>query len=321
MSNPSREEMFKPGIVTPISAFSIVIGDMVSPRCNAHCPGCVSRCTNTSGLHERETDQHLMNWDRNAHSFAAACRFAKSSNTTTVLFTGKGEPTIYKSEVYSYLMALEKYEFPFIEIQTNGIAISNGYIGNPDNEEGYVTNADMTNWQKSGLTHVALSVAHWDKERNHEIYGSKRVIDLEDLIGNLARDGFSVRVCCLLMKDYIDSIEDFNRVVALCNSWGARQLKITPITRPINPDNVGVAKWVDKHFPENAGKITDEIIRKGHYLRTLPHGSPIFDYDGLSVCVSDCLPKTNKVGNGIQPIFWPDGSLTYSWEYKGAVLL
>ena len=313
--------MFRSGVITPVSTFSIVVGDTVWSRCNAHCNFCISRMTQTSDFRREKFDQHLMNWGRNAHSFAAACRFAKASNATTVLFTGKGEPTIYKSEVYSYLMALEKYEFPFIEIQTNGIAISNGYIGNHDNEEGCVTNSDLANWQKSGLTHVALSIAHWDNERNHKIYGSKRAIDLENLVGNLTRDGFSVRICCLLMKDYVDSIEDFHKVVTLCNSWGARQLKITPITRPINPDNVGVAKWVDEHLPENAGKIVDEIIVKGHYLRTLPHGSPVFDYDGLSVCVSDCLPKTNKVGNGIQPIFWPDGSLTYSWEYKGAVLL
>lgn len=321
MSNPSREEMFKAGVSTPVSTFSIVVGDSVWSRCNAHCPGCVSRMTNTSGMRRDCVDQHLMNWDKSRHSFHASCRFAKASGVTTVLFTGKGEPTVYKDEIYSYLGALAKYEFPFIEVQTNGIAIANGYSGNYDNDEGYVNALDLQNWRDSGLTHVALSIAHWDNERNHEIYGSKRVIDLENLIGNLAQDGFSVRVCCLLMKGYVDSVKDFNGVVALCNSWGARQLKVTPIVRPADPESSGTAKWVDDHVPENSDKVVDHICSKGHYLRTLPHGAPVFDYDGLSVCVSDCLPKGNRVGCGLQPIFWPDGSLTYSWEKRGAVLL
>ena len=322
MGNPTSEEMFKPGVTTPVSTLSIVVGDMVWSRCNAHCPNCISKTTHTSGIRKQDVDQHLINWDRVLPSFKAACRFAKTSGVTTVLFTGKGEPTLYPEEISTYLELLEPYEFPFIEIQTNGIAICNGYILNPpDPNEGIISDKLLLVWHNLGLTHIALSIAHWDNARNHKIYGSKRTVDLENLIGNLARAGFSVRVSCLLMKDYVDSVEDFNKVVDLCNSWGARQLKITPITRPTDPDNVGVAKWVDAHLPQHTSEIVAGIVSRGHYLRTLPHGAPIFDYDGLSVCVSDCLPRTNRVGNGIQPIFWSNGSLTYSWEHKGAVLL
>jgi MoaA/NifB/PqqE/SkfB family radical SAM enzyme len=314
--DPAYDEIFKPGVTTPVSTFSIVVGDMVLSRCQAHCPGCVSRMTRTSSLSSQNVDQHLINWRKNIHSFKAACRFAKTSGVTTVLFTSKGEPTLYKDEISAYLNILKNYEFPFIEIQTNGISMGTLY-----DEEGCVTSCDLEYWQKLGLTHIALSIAHWDNEKNHKFYGSKRMLDLENLILQLSMIGFSVRVCCLLMKDYVDTINDFKGVVALCNSWGARQLKITPIARPVNPENKEVAKWVDEHIPQHSREIADHIMEKGHYLRTLPHGAPIFNYEGLSVCVSECLPVINKVGNGIQPIFWPNGSLTYSWEHQGAILL
>jgi len=123
------------------------------------------------------------------------------------------------------------------------------------------------------------------------------------------------------MKDYVDGIDDFLGVVGLCNSWGARQLRVARLGKPHKSEHPAVERWIDAHQPEHADEIVDHIVTNGHYLRTLPHGAPVFDLDGLSVCVADCMPASNKVGNGLQPIFWPDGSLTYSWEWKGAVLL
>jgi len=123
------------------------------------------------------------------------------------------------------------------------------------------------------------------------------------------------------MKNYVDSIEDFNKTVEMCVKNESKQLRIASLGRPSSSESPGIAKWVDLNVPENFSKIVDLIISNGHYLRTLPHGAPVFDYNGLSVCVADCLPQTNRVGNGMQPIFWSDGSLTYSWEWRGAVLM
>lgn len=321
--NPSREEMFRPGVTSPVSSMSIVIGDAVKARCSGHCPFCVSRMTNVMGVHDCMFDQHLVDWDKVMPQFKAACRYAKTVGVTNILLTGRGEPTLYKDEITRYLTELKPYEFPFVEVQTNGIAIFNGWNSSPEDCQGvgHVSESEMAMWMELGLTHIAVSIAHWDPDRNNEIYGAKRKVDLEDLFGNLCRDGFSVRACCLLMKDYVDSIDDFENVVSLCNSWGASQLRISSLGKPEKPESKAVEAWIDAHRPENADKIVDRVLEQGHYLRTLPHGAPVFDYNGLSVCVADCLPRSNSVGNGMQPIFWPSGRLTYSWEWKGAVLL
>ena len=289
-------------------------------------PFCCSRMSQAINLTSSGFDQHLINWDKAGLKFKAACRFAKTAGVTNVLLTGRGEPTLYPEEIYNYLDKLEPYEFPFIELQTNGISIANGYRGiyktvSEDPVDGSIPMSWVRDWRDRGLTHIAVSMAHWDKDRNNEIYGAKTPVDLEALFSNLSQDGLSVRACLMLAKDYVDSVEDFDKVVGLCNSWGAKQLRVASIARPEESANPAVAKWVDAHVPHNAQRIVDHIVEKGHYLRTLPHGAPVFDYNGLSVCIACCFPKTNAVGNGMQPIFWPDGSLTYSWEWKGAVLI
>jgi molybdenum cofactor biosynthesis enzyme MoaA len=316
--NPTKEEMFRPGVTSPVSSMSIVIGDAVRSRCNGRCPFCISRLSNALGIHADSIDKNLINWDTVMPKFRAACRFAKTAGVTNILLTGRGEPTLYKHEIDRYLMELAPYEFPFIELQTNGINLRNAFnvrkIGFTDLDR-------LSMWRDKGLTHIAVSIAHWDMERNNEIYRAKEAVDLEDLFGELDRFGFSVRTCLVLMKDYVDSIRDFDGVVGLCKAYGAKQLRIASLGKTSDPESSAVAQWIDNHLPEHAEDIINHVSENGHYLRTLPHGAPIFDYHGLSVCIADCMPKDNRVGNGMQPIFWPNGSLTYSWEWKGAVLL
>lgn len=318
-SNPTKEEMFRPGVSSPVSSMSIVIGDAVRSRCDGHCPFCISRCSNALGIHAKGVDEHLIDWNTVMPKFRAACRFAKATGVTNILLTGRGEPTMYEQEISRYLEELAPYEFPFIELQTNGINLRN-YFQSGDSRA--FTGLDrLETWLDNGLTHVAVSIAHWDVERNNEIYGAKQAVDLGSLFGSLEHFGFSVRTCLVLMKDYVDSVNNVEMVVDLCKDYGSKQLRIASLGKTSEPENSAVAKWIDNHLPENMEAIVNHISEHGHYLRTLPHGAPIFDYRGLSVCIADCMPKNNRVGNGIQPIFWPNGSLTYSWEWKGAVLL
>jgi len=115
MSNPSREEIFKAGVTSPVSSMSIVVGDAIKSRCNGHCPFCISRATNALGIHETSYDRHLINWATVMPKFRAACRFAKTVGVTNILLTGRGEPTLYQQEITRYLQELACYEFPFID--------------------------------------------------------------------------------------------------------------------------------------------------------------------------------------------------------------
>ncbi len=79
-----------------ISTFTIVVG---SAACNAACPYCVSKMTGKElGMKEPK-----VNW----RNFDKACRLAQVNQVSTVLLTGKGEPTLFP-EQFSFNRAANK---------------------------------------------------------------------------------------------------------------------------------------------------------------------------------------------------------------------
>ena len=98
-----------------IQTFTIVAG---TAACNAKCPFCISKMTPKQGVSFKEPE---VNW----RNFAKACRLAQVNNVSTVLFTGKGEPTLYPEQITQYLKELQPYNFPLIELQTNALVFAN----------------------------------------------------------------------------------------------------------------------------------------------------------------------------------------------------
>lgn len=133
-----------------ITTFSIVAGSLA---CNARCPFCVARMTPQNNIGTKEPE---VNW----RNFRKACLLAKQAGTTTVLITSKGEPTLFPDQITTFLEKLGEFDFPIIEMQTNGILIADGKI---DDET-------LKRWYDLGLTTVAISIVHYDPKKNHEIY-------------------------------------------------------------------------------------------------------------------------------------------------------
>ena len=99
-----------------IQTFSVVVG---GAKCNAKCPYCVSKLTGCmDGVKEDQKPMEI-----NKRNFHKACNFAKQSGVSTVLLTGKGEPLIYHQHITRYLEMIENWQFPFVELQTNGILL------------------------------------------------------------------------------------------------------------------------------------------------------------------------------------------------------
>ena len=65
--------------------------------------------------------------DEELPNFESAVLFAKQAQVSTVLLTGKGEPTLYPEEITRVLTALKPHGFPFTELQTNALAIGRGF--------------------------------------------------------------------------------------------------------------------------------------------------------------------------------------------------
>ena len=132
---------------------SVIAGTEI---CNARCPFCVACMTGMNGI----TKKQITINDRN---LAKAYNLAWRSGVNTVIITGKGEPTIYPEHIDHYLSkASDNFQFPFMELQTNGSLIGN--------ESRHRVNGNRLNeWYDMGLTTILLSITHYDPDKNHKI--------------------------------------------------------------------------------------------------------------------------------------------------------
>jgi len=285
-----------------IQTFSIVIG---TKACNAHCPFCISKQTGFFGTPIK------VNW----RNFAIACKLAQKAETTTVLLTGKGEPTLYPDHVTETLKALQSYDFPLIEMQTNGLTIA----------EGKVSDDVLRTWYDLGLTTIAISVVHWDAEYNKEIYCPKGThYDLAALIGKLQCIGFSVRVCAMFLNDFIDCSERVGQMIKFCKTNKVAQLTFRNITASEVTEHSEVTQWTRTHAlsPKTLDDIVTQFQKQATLLQHLMHGMDVYDVDGQNVCLGNCLTRdTNQTNEFRQLIFFPEGSLYWDWQYKGARIL
>jgi hypothetical protein len=290
-----------------IQTFSVIAG---SAACNARCPFCVSRMTPPQGMSLKLPEP---NW----RNFAKACALAQQAGVTTVLITGKGEPTLFPDQVTAYLAALAPYRFPFVELQTNGIAIADGRIDD----------ATLADWYKLGLTTVIISVTGIDPQLNREVYLPHReaYIDLVALIARLHKAGFSVRLGCVALAQGVSTPERLQDLLAFARANKVEQLTVRPVTTPdpATVQDLSVFEWTRDHaVPAHAWKaLVAWVEANGSRLLQLAHGAVVFDVGGQNLCLSNCLTIRPDEEELRQLIFFPDGHLRYDWQYAGAILL
>ncbi len=287
--------------------FTIIAG---SEACNARCPFCISKMTPALGVALREPK---VNW----RNFKIACQLARQSGVTTVLITGKGEPTLFPKQISYFLTEMHPFEFPLIEMQTNGIRIAE--------EESLLPY--LAAWYELGMTTVAISIVHYDPEKNHGVYVPHRdsYIDLPELIKKLHDNGFSVRLSCVLAGGFIDSPELVQNLLDFASSNKVEQLTVTPVNKPDEDRSrhKEAWDWTNKHhLPDaNLREIVEYVQSHGTLLWTLVHGAEVYDVGGQNLCLNNCLtiqPHSDKVRN---LIFYPDGHLRTYWQYPGSIIL
>jgi molybdenum cofactor biosynthesis enzyme MoaA len=289
-----------------IQTLSIVAG---SEACNARCPFCVSKMTVSHGLGVKEPD---VSW----RNFRKACQLAAQSGVTTAMLTGKGEPTLFPAQITRYLEAMADFEFPLLELQTNGILLV-------QQREKYAPH--LARWYDLGLSTVAVSIMHYDPELNREIYlpHQDHYVDLPSLIGLLHDAGLSVRLACIMAGGYVDSVAEVRELVAFARAHRVEQLSVRPVARPDRSRDDATAAWTAAHqLPVEAERaIAEWVAAAGSKLMTLAHGAVVYDVGGQNLCLTDCLTIAPAAEDLRQLIFFPDGHLRYDWQYPGAILM
>jgi molybdenum cofactor biosynthesis enzyme MoaA len=287
-----------------IQTFTIVAG---TESCNAKCPYCISKMTPKEGVGIKQE----VNWI----NFDKACRLAQMNNVTTVLITGKGEPLLYPDQITEYLEKIKKFEFPLIEVQTNALVIGTKY----KEYESY-----LKKWRELGLNTIAISIAHYKKEKNKEIYTPDGdYIDLKEVVDKLHNLGYSIRFSCMMLKGFIDNVQEVQELIKKANEWGIEQLTIRSIKVPNKSENKEVYLWTQKRVIDNKvmEKIHNFLEENGNKIMTLDHGANVYDINGQNVCLTDCLTIKPDTEDLRQLIFFPDSHLRYDWQYKGAIIL
>jgi len=293
-----------------IGTMSIVVG---GKKCNAHCPFCISKMTPDCGVRDiKRPERQTMRAYRNLQ---VACKLADKKGVTTVLITGKGEPTLYVDEVSLALLDIKKYNFPFVELQTNGLKIAE-WLGNEVGED------TLHRWRDAGLTTIILSVVHYKNDRNAEIY-RKPYMNLEVVIKRLHEIGFSVRLSCIMMKTFIDSVDEVKSLARFAKKFEVEQLTVRPVTLSDTDHTSDWYKWTVAHQMTDEAVITIHrwLTDNAQKLMSLSHGAEVFDYEEQNICLSNCLTIEPDADNLRQIIVFPDGHLRYDWNYEGAILL
>ena len=287
--------------------FSIVAGSEV---CNARCPFCVSRMTPSNGMDNKEPE---VDW----HRFKQAAQFARNHGVSTAMITSKGEPTLFPRQIREYLMQLESFGFVPIELQTNGIPIFEGKK---------VTNQMLDDWRSFGLSTVAISVVHYEPEKNRQIYlpHKKEYIDLPQLIALLHEKRFTVRLACVMIKDFIDSPDRLRELIDFCREHKVEQLTARPVAKPETTRDQEVFDWTaGRELTETQIAALNEFAETGGtLLQKLGYGARVYDISGQNFCFSNCLTRDPETDEIRQLIWFPDGKghLKYDWEHEGALI-
>lgn len=288
-----------------IRTFSIVAGSLA---CNARCPFCIAGMTPENGV---GTKLPQVNW----RNFRKACRLAKDSGCVTAMITSKGEPTLFPDQITQFLQEMKPYDFPIIELQTNGIPIADGKP---------VTDQHLKDWYDLGLTTVAISIVSYDPETNRKNYIPYRdkYIDLPVLIKKLHEIGFSIRLTAILAKGFCDSVDQVKKLIAFARENRVEQLTCTPVNKPDDSENKDIFSWTAQHHlgPDQFAAIKGCIEAEGSPVLELAHGARVFDVGGQNVCLSNCLTVQPDATEVRSIIFFPDGHVRYAWQYQGAIL-
>jgi molybdenum cofactor biosynthesis enzyme MoaA len=286
--------------------FSVIVG---TNACIASCPFCVSR--------EDIDENNIKPQKINFRNFEIACNLANRSGVDTVMLTSRGEPLLFPDQISDYLKHLKKYNFPFIELQTNGIL----FMLHKDKYEKY-----LNEWYKNGLTTITISIVSNRPEINKQFYmpHADSYIDLPKLVSYLHSFGFCVRLTCICCKGITDTPEKFLDMIKF-----AKENKVEQLTmRPLNDEfrRIEVEKWIDNNKLSLKQKkvITKWLDKNGTKLLSLERIGNVYDVYGQNLMFSCPLNKYTRdtnPDNARQLIFFQDGHIRYEWEMEGGNLL
>ncbi len=263
--------------------------------CDKNCPYCVSKMTGAISTNETLLLRNL----------PKVKRIARAAQVTSVLLTGKGEPTL--NLPWTERLIEEFAEWP-VELQTNGLRLA----------------ADMKNHNGAIIDKLAIAGLNLLAFSLDQI---TQFDDLAPMFSALRKRGILVRVT-LNVTDLLDAELTFDEALQRCKQSQAQQFSLRQITIPNHVNLSGdeasaVASWIKTHGkPELYDKLVGQMKeRSTHLLRELPYGAKVYDVDGVAVTYFDYCVQDNHGDDDVRSlILQEDGHLYTSWNSLASAL-
>lgn len=271
--------------------------------CNAKCPFCISRLTGKA----QKWNTGKISWQKKLEK---ACGFAQNNGVSTLFLTGKGEPFLNLEDCYEILSIGSKY-FSIMEIQTNG---------------SLCTESNLTKLMEQGLTTLAISISHPNPTKNAALIGLDEVVDYHKISKIANNLGLVIRISFNISNFWEDndmSVMDWVKKILSDTTIDVHQYTFRKLGLPPStdiPEYSRISKWIKKYMITDK-QINDYIKKHGTFLRQLNWGATIYDVNGFSVAIVECLQKPGYSEDEIRSIiFMPNGHVYTSWEKTGSIL-
>ena len=267
-----------------VLTFTLIAGTKACPN---NCPICISKQTPSHGIEYEKIPINIP-------CFQKSIQIALNHRAQNVLITGKGEPTLFPSQVSQYLIELKDKPFDKRELQTEGFNLSNSKM-----------DEFLEIWKMLDLDFIAVSIYHYDSKFNQQMFKNEKGYEINKLLVKLNNMGFKIRLSCVLAKGYMDSVLKIQQLIDFSIHFNITQLSLRTI------DNPKYLSEIQKYQFDTTD--IENYIKNGIFCDSLPHGASIYEVDGQNVCLTSGLTNDAGKDNIRQLIFFPQGILTSSW--------
>lgn len=273
----------------------------VTDECDNDCPFCISKMT-------YRVNHNNFDWD----NLEYAISYAEEKGIYIAKITGKwGEPLMVPERITGLLTHLSG-SFSEIELQTNAKRTWSG-------------RTQWALWKKLGLSLVSISCVHWDYDKNKLIYNQRQ--EPKEIADHLNGYGYKIRLNCLLLKGWIDSVE---KVKEFINRFpDVDQISFIPVgsTNYSSAPNyqpwsgLPVKEWIHNHriSSEEIQKIVNHLNDKYVKVDETCY-SHTYHHENMSIYFADCLKIPPLKEEYRHLIYFPDGTLRYSWEDPNSII-
>jgi len=264
----------------------------VTDRCDADCPFCISKMT-------YRVNHNNFNWDK----LEDAISYAEKKEIQIAKITGKwGEPLLVPERITGLLPHLQ--DFPEVELQTNA-------------KRFFCDRSRWSAWRQLGLSLVSISCVHWDSFKSKTIYD--QIIDLKIVTDVLKGFGYKTRLNCLLIRGMIDSPYHVDKFIGKFPN--VDQISFMPVgTSRKSTTEIGVKTY---NYAREHSLSSEEVQEIVSYLKSTYGEASKTSYSTTfrdGIYIADCLALPPTKDEYRHLIYFPDGTLRYSWEDPDSII-